>query len=174
MVGLLRVLLLRTAIIAVSSACFYLVLANIHDYPQTKQALAGYRNGDRVFFLIAFNFVNEAGNGIRHALTGNSRHLGYFPKSGPRQDGSERELTHSSFEVALVGAQAGDWREQLRLSHMYAIGWGTDMRGADALEWYRKSETAADEQNEHDMWLSSSRRQLVAAIINTEFDYEKL
>lgn len=167
MTRVLRVLLLRTAVVAVTSAAVYLVLVRVHDYPQTAQAAAEYRSGDAVFFPIVFNFVNEAGSGLKHALTGDARHLGYFPKSGDG-DGTERDEHRIDFEVALLGAAQGQWREQLRLSHMYAVGWGTAVLWDDAAEWYLRSEASAAQAAQGEQWRLDSRRLIVRSLIEAK------
>ena len=165
MARILRVLLLRMAVIAVSSAGLYYVLDRVHDYSQTTLAIAKYyRSGDAVFFPIVHNFINEAGSGLKHAVTGDRRHLGYFPKNEASSDLEQREH-RLDFEVALLGAQEGRWREQLQLSHMYAVGWGTPVRWDEAAEWYRQSEESAVRAAQDAEWRSDSRRSVVRSLI---------
>ncbi|MBF2735641.1 MAG: hypothetical protein ISN26_06165 [Betaproteobacteria bacterium AqS2] len=167
MTRILRVLALRAAVIAVTSVAVFFVLGRVHDYPQTAQSAAEYRRGDAVFFPIVFNFVNEASSGIKHALTGEESHLYYFPK-GRQLVGAEGDRHRLDFEIAMLGAEQGSWREQLRLSHMYAVGWGTKVLWGDAAAWYRRSEQSAGAAAQGEDWRNHSRRRLVRSLIEAQ------
>ncbi len=136
------ILALRLLVVAVATAGFAAVLGQIHDYPQTRQAISDFKNGDGLLWLVGFYFVNEAGSGIKYELTGNERHLGYFPRTEGSGDGED---SRRDYQLALYGARAGDWGEQVRVSHMLALGWGVETDLAGTVEWYLRSERSAIE-----------------------------
>ena len=171
MMHIFRILTLRLAIVIVTALGFITVLKDIHDYPQTRHAISNYEYGDGLLWVVMFYFVNEAGSGIKYALTGNERHFDHYP----RMSIDTNTVTASrEYEIALFESQRGDWREQVRLSHLLSLGWGIPQDIQTAVHWYRVSELTARNQDEHDQWLANNRRLIVKTLINPELAAEAL
>lgn len=160
-----RILVLRVLLQAVAVALFVVALGWVHDYPQTKQAISNYDSGDDLLWKVSFFFVNEAGSGIKYELTGDKRHLGHFPRMDADRSGREARRV---FETALFAARMGDWEEQLRVGHLFALGWGTDKNLDATLRWYLASERTAKDAGEGQEWESSFRRRSVSSFISDE------
>lgn len=167
MLHALRVLFFRFLVVAVSGAGFAFVLGQVHDYPQTRQAINDYEHGDGLFWVIAFYFVNEAGSGIKYEITGDADHFGYFPRSDIDRTGI---APRRQYDLALLNATQGDWREQLRLSHFLVLGWGVDLDPMEAARWYAVSEQRAKELGEHEQWLDDNRREKVRVFIAKDLE----
>ena len=156
---------MRFMLLLVAVLGFISLMTWVHDYPQTKQAIINYEFGDGLLWVVAFYFVNEAGSGIKYELTGDLRHLGYFPRIDTDRTGRD---PRRDFEIALYSAEQGDWEEQLRVSHLIALGWGEERNLAESARWYLKSEKTAKEAGEIEQWETSSRRQAVRPFILLE------
>lgn len=167
----LRLLILRLAICVTASAGLIVILTQVHDYSQTRQAYFDYLNGDGLVWVIGFYFINEAGSGIKYAITGNERHLGYFPRSDIVTAAGDPER---SYREATVGAAAGDWQAQLQVSHFHAIGWGRAVDNEQAKNWYLRSEARARALGEHSSWENSGRRKRVRVIIADDLSMQRL
>lgn len=173
MLHYLKILLHRLALCSLASVVFISILAQVHDYSQTRQALHDYIKGDGLMWVIAFYFLNEASSGVKYAFTGNDEHLGYFPRSDIDTSASN---PRRSFRLTLltVSRDKDDWVEQLRISHLYALGWGTEADPATAAEWYLVSEKTARRQGQHENWLSFNFRERVRVVIDNEIIMERL
>lgn len=160
-----RILVLRVLLQAVAVALFVVALGWVHDYPQTKQAISNYNSGDDLLWKVTFFFINEAGSGIKYELTGDERHLGHYPRMDFDRSGREARRV---FETALFAARMGDWEEQLRVGHLYALGWGVEKDLDATLRWYLASERTANDAGEAGKWEGSFRRQSVSSFISDE------
>ena len=156
----------------VCGGIFYLIMVNLHDYRQTRQALLEYKNNTNILFPVIFYFINEAGSGIKYAFTHNERHLAYFPITD--NDSGSASSSEIEYELAVINATNNDWREQVRLSHILALGWGTKINIVKALEWYFTSKETATDKNELEAWENHSRRVLVYALLKHEIDHTNL
>lgn len=171
MLHAVKILVLRLAIMLVAVAGFIGLLSWVHDYPQTRQAISDYEFGDGMLWLVSFYFINEAGSGIKYEITGNPRHLGHYPRMDFDRTGHG---SRRDYEVALYEAQKGIWKEQLRVSHMYALGWGVDKDMAQAAEWYQAAEQQAADDGDIEEWENSFRRKSVRAFILPELGLENI
>lgn len=167
----LRLLLFRLLICTVASAGFIAVLSQVHDYRGTRQAYYDFVNGDGLGWVIFFNFINEASSGIKYAITGNERHLGYFPRSDITTDSVD---PNQEYREILAAAKGGSWQAQLQMSHIYALGWGRPVDTAHASEWYLQAEDRAIALGEEAQFTNSRRRGLVLAIIVKELELARM
>ena len=158
----LRVLFLRFAILAVAATGFLAILMWVHDYPQTRQAISNYHFSDGMLWFVMFYFINEAGSGIKYEITGDKSHLVHYPRMDLDRTGRS---SRRDFELAMYGAKNGDWQEQLRVSHLYALGWGVEKNLGDSILWYQTAKETATTLGKLNDWNSSSRRKSVRAII---------
>lgn len=110
----------------------FTVLISIHDYPQTREMMVVVHE-DKTYprFLHVFYMINEAGSGIKYAITGNPRHLRHFPTLEHLAE-RRKEL----FVLVHSRALQGDWCAQLLLSRLHAQGIGTNTSSKDAVRWY--------------------------------------
>ena len=105
------------------------VLASVHDYPQFLGQLHQFRLGGEIAarrpWLNLFYFINEAGSGIKFLLTGNERHMRFYPSPG------------HLFASRLARAAGGDWRMQYDVGRMYFVGQGTEIDRREGMFWLR-------------------------------------
>ena len=167
----LRTLIIRTIILSLTTFLFVATLSRVHDYSQTRQAIADYHSGDYPLWTIIFYLFNEAGSGVKFALTGDQKHMRYFPRKDNAAGG---RYSLRDYELALLGSQQGDWREQLHLSHLIAIGWGTQVDMAEALHWYEESKRVAEENGEGSEWQKHGRRPTVRGLLEEEIRSKEL
>ena len=160
--------MLRIMLLATAGAGFIYLLLQVHDFPQTRQTFYAYDAGELPLWQVTFYFINEAGSGIRYALTGDSKHLAYFPRGGTSAVGEDY------FHTLLFEANSGDWSAQVQLSHLLALGWGVEQNKPRAVEWYLRSEQTARAAGGHSQWLNSRRRKQVSYYLDEELQLQQL
>lgn len=168
---LLRIVSFRLGILALTTFLFVAALARVHDYSQTRQAIANYHSNDGLMWLIVFYLFNEAGSGIKFALLGDQKYMRYFPLKDNADAGRS---SRRDYEVALLNSQQGDWREQLHLSHLIAIGWGTEFDADEALYWFEESRRVAEANDEGEAWRSNGRIPSIRALLREEIRARRL
>lgn len=110
-------------------------LATLHDYPQLRYQLHKTRLHDPATekrqWLLFFYLINEAGSGLKFLLTGDERHMAYFPSA--------------SHILAAREAKAlgGDFHMQIKVAKMHFRGEKTPRNLQKSLYWLRLARDTA-------------------------------
>ena len=122
---------------------FGAILHSVHDYPQTRHVAVGFAAGERPGWQVAFYFLNEAGAGLRYAVTGNTRHMHHFPS-----EKFLREAFRADFDRLRTLAYQGGISAQIRLAEMYRSGIGVMPDGERASFWFAVVSLRAEENED--------------------------
>lgn len=79
----MRLLAIRIFIAVFFFALLVGVLSQVHDYRQTQKQIQLERHNNPTAierkWIKFFYFINEAGSGIKYTLTGNPKHMRFYP-----------------------------------------------------------------------------------------------